>query len=78
MHFQSNYTGFLCVIAILGNRTTFTYKELFSILGNHARRLQLHFRPEKITSDFEGALIKAVADEVCQLLFSQINSYNNF
>jgi hypothetical protein len=64
-------------MALLGNRTAFTYKELFSILTNHARRLQLQFRPAKITSDFEAALVKAVSNEVCRLLFSQINSYSN-
>ncbi|CAF4808973.1 unnamed protein product, partial [Rotaria sp. Silwood1] len=54
---------FLCVIALLGNRTAIIYKELFSILANNARRLDLQFRPQKITSDFEPALIKTVANE---------------
>jgi hypothetical protein len=72
-----NYTGFLCVIALLGNRIAFIYKELFSILTNHACRLNLQFRLEKITSDFETALIKIIADEKCLLCFSPIRFYDN-
>ena len=46
------------------------YKELFSILTQHARRLQLRFRPQIITTDFESAMIKTIADEVGSVLFS--------
>ncbi|CAF1300176.1 unnamed protein product [Rotaria sp. Silwood1] len=63
IHGIKNDHNFLCVIALLGNRTAIIYKELFSILANHARRLDLQFRPQMITSDFEPALIKTVANE---------------
>ena len=46
------------------------YKELFSILTYHARRLQLRFHPQTITTDFESAMIKTIADEVSSVLFS--------
>ena len=40
------------------------YTELFAILINHAYRLNLQIRPEKIiTSNFEAALRKTIADE---------------
>jgi hypothetical protein len=77
IYFQLKYIGFLCVIALLGNRTAATYKELLSILTEHAGRLNLQFRPQKITSDFEAALIKTVADQVRWFLFSPINSFHN-
>ena len=75
IYFQLKYIGFLCVIALLGNRTAATYKELFSILTEHARRLNLQFRPQKITSDFEAAIIKTVADQVCWFLFLQLTLF---
>lgn len=50
--------------AILSGRSSLIYKELFVILTHHAGRLNLQFRPAKITSDFELALIKTVAEEV--------------
>jgi hypothetical protein len=62
---RSGCVAFLCVIARLAGRSTVIYKDLFLILGQHADRLQLEFRPKQLTSDFEPALIKAVADEVC-------------
>ena len=52
------------MIALLGGRSMTIYKELFSILSHHAHRLNLTFRPAMVTSDFELALIKTVADEV--------------
>lgn len=58
------YIGFVCVIALLSAKTAFIYKELFGILTNHARRLELQFRPSKITTDFETALIKTISEEV--------------
>ncbi len=65
-----NRIGVVCVIALLGSRSAIIYKELFSILAHHARRLNLQFRPAQLTSNFEAALIKTVADEVSSLLFS--------
>jgi hypothetical protein len=62
--------GFVCVLALLCGRSTVIYKELFSILTHHACRLKLKFRPAQITSDFESALIKAVAEEVGSLFVS--------
>jgi hypothetical protein len=50
----------MCVIALLGGRSARIYKELFSILT---------FRPKKITTDFEAALIKMLAEEVRFFLF---------
>ena len=52
------------MIALLSGRSALIYKELFSILSQHAQRLNLTFRPTMITSDFELALVKTVADEV--------------
>ncbi len=71
------HIGFVCVIALLGGRSTLIYKELFSILVKHATRLGLIFRPEKITTDFEAAMIKTVAEEVYFLLFYFIHIYSN-
>jgi hypothetical protein len=59
----------VCVLALLCGRSSVIYKELFAVLTRHARRLKLKFRPAKITSDFELALIKTVAEEVSSLLF---------
>ncbi|CAF1125086.1 unnamed protein product [Adineta ricciae] len=64
IHAMKNDHSFLCVTALLGNRTAATYKELFAILTEHAGRLNLQFRPQKITSDFEAALIKTIADQL--------------
>jgi hypothetical protein len=68
---QSNRStpGFVCVIALLCGRSVTIYQELFSILNQHAHRLKLRFQPTRITSDFETALIKAVAEEVRSLIF---------
>lgn len=52
------------MIALLSGRSALIYKELFSILSQHAQRLNLTFRPAMVTSDFELALMKTVADEV--------------
>lgn len=57
-------TGYLSVIAILSGRSYEIYKELFSVLTQHASRLGLKFRPETITTDFELAIIKTIAEEV--------------
>jgi hypothetical protein len=56
--------GFVCVVALLCGRTAKIYKELFSVLDDHAKRLNLKFEPKRVTSDFEKALIKTVAEEV--------------
>ena len=61
---RSDCVAFLCAIALLTGRSTVIYKDLFFILGQHKDRLQLEFRPRQLTSDFEPALIKAVAEEV--------------
>ena len=58
---EFNSIGFVCVVALLSGRSSLIYKELFAILTHHAGRLNLQFRPAKITSDFESALIKTVA-----------------
>ncbi|CAF0790236.1 unnamed protein product [Adineta steineri] len=62
IHALKNDHSFVCVIALLGGQSSIIYKELFSILTKHADRLDLAFRPEKITSDFEPALIKTIAE----------------
>ncbi|CAM4834901.1 unnamed protein product [Rotaria magnacalcarata] len=64
IHGIKNEQSFVCVLAVLCGRSTMIYKELFSVLIHHARRLNLKFRPEKLTTDFEAALIKTVADEL--------------
>ncbi|CAF4647498.1 unnamed protein product, partial [Didymodactylos carnosus] len=43
-----------------------TYTQLFRELKHHATRLKTTFNPNTITSDFEKALIKAVAEEFPQ------------
>ncbi|CAF3217150.1 unnamed protein product, partial [Rotaria sp. Silwood2] len=55
-----------CVIGLLCDRKARTYRELFRELKHHATRLKTTFNPNTITSDFEKALIKAVADEFPQ------------
>jgi hypothetical protein len=69
--------GFVCVLALLCGRSALIYKELFSILTQHAHRLNLEFRPARITSDFEAALIKTVAEEVISFPFSLINFFSS-
>ncbi|CAF3904242.1 unnamed protein product [Adineta steineri] len=64
IHGIKNDHSFVCAIALLGGRSTIIYKELFSILAHHANRLNMVFRPTKLTSDFELALIKTVADDL--------------
>lgn len=63
------FIGFVCAIALLGGRSAAIYKELFSILTYHAGRLNMSFRPAKLSSDFEPALIKAVADVVSSIIY---------
>ncbi|CAF0940968.1 unnamed protein product [Didymodactylos carnosus] len=58
--------GFPCVIGLLADRTHRTYVELFRELKDHATNLKMNFNPSRITSDFEKALIKAVASEFPQ------------
>ncbi|CAF1465829.1 unnamed protein product [Adineta ricciae] len=53
----------LCVIALLCGRSSIIYKELFSILFHHAHRLQMRFHPTAITTDFESAMTKTIAEE---------------
>ena len=60
---------FTCVLALLNGRSTEIYKDLLLVLPQHADRLNLEFRPAQITSDFEAALIKAVADEASSFSF---------
>ncbi|CAF3786921.1 unnamed protein product [Rotaria socialis] len=55
-----------CIIGLLCDRKGRTYKDLFRELKLHATRLQTTFNPNTITSDFEKALIKAIADEFPQ------------
>ncbi|CAF3588472.1 unnamed protein product [Rotaria sp. Silwood1] len=73
-HFDQVYTihaikhekGYPCVIGLLCDRKARTYRELFRELKTHATRLKAAFNPHIITSDFEKALIRAVADEFPQ------------
>lgn len=64
IHLLFTHLGFLCVIALLSGRSGLIYRELFVILAQHAQRFNLTFRPAMITSDFEPALLKTIADEV--------------
>ena len=68
---------FACVLALLNGRSTEIYEDLFLVLSQHADRLNLEFRPAQITSDFEAALIKAVADEASSFSFL-CNSFVSF
>ncbi|CAF0873328.1 unnamed protein product [Didymodactylos carnosus] len=58
--------GYPCVIGLLCDRKARTYTQLFCELKHHATRLKTIFNPNTITSDFEKALIKAVAGEFPQ------------
>lgn len=71
--------GYLSVIALLSDRSSEIYKELFSTLSQHAFLLGLRFRPDITTIDFEQAIIKTIAGEVNILvhLFS-ISVFANF
>ncbi|CAM4801162.1 unnamed protein product [Rotaria magnacalcarata] len=66
IHAIKHEKGYPCVIGLLCNRKARTYRELFRELKHHATRLKTTFNPNTITSDFEKALIKAVADEFPQ------------
>src|ERR1700722_11133114 len=57
-------SGFLCVIALMGDKSSAMYKDLFFVLDQHATRLQQSFCPTRITSDFESGLVKVIAEEV--------------
>ncbi len=54
----------------MGDQTRDMYKDPFFVLDRHATRLQLSFSPTRTTSDYEGALVKMIADEVS--IFSSI------
>ncbi|CAF3350628.1 unnamed protein product [Rotaria sp. Silwood1] len=56
-----------CVVILLCDCKTRSYKELFRELKYHATRLKTAFNPDIITSDFEKALIKVVVDKCPQL-----------
>ena len=62
--FHSFLTGFADVIALLCGRTPKVYKGLLSVLNYPTKRLDLKFEPKRVTSDFEKARIKTVAEEV--------------
>jgi len=65
--------GFLCVIALMSDRISAMYKDLFSVLDRYATRLQLSFCPTRISSDYENALVKTIADEVNETCFQVLN-----
>jgi hypothetical protein len=46
---------------------------MFDELTFHANRLNLLFEPERITSDFEKSLIKAVSNKVIKKTFYILN-----
>lgn len=48
----------------MSERTSAMYKDLFIVLDRCASRLQLSFCPSRISSDYENAMVKAIADEV--------------
>ncbi|CAF0877561.1 unnamed protein product [Rotaria sordida] len=54
---------FPCVIGLLTGKTRSIYERMFDELTFHANRLNLLFEPERITSDFEKSLIKAVSNK---------------
>ncbi len=53
----------------MSDRTSAMYKDLFSVLDRYATRLKLSFCPTRISSDYENAIVKAVADEVSYTFF---------
>ncbi|CAF4313054.1 unnamed protein product, partial [Rotaria sordida] len=55
---------FPCVIGLLTGKTRSIYERMFDELTFYANRLNLLFEPERITSDFEKSLIKAVSNKV--------------
>ncbi|CAF2979155.1 unnamed protein product [Rotaria sp. Silwood2] len=63
IHCMKNNQSCLCVIALMCGRSSVIYKELFSILIHHAHRLQMRFHPTTITTDYELAMVKTIAEE---------------
>jgi F0F1-type ATP synthase assembly protein I len=51
----------------MSGRKKIFYEDLFNTLKKHADRLKMTFEPDRITSDFEAALITVVADVVSYL-----------
>ncbi|CAF4164323.1 unnamed protein product, partial [Rotaria sordida] len=66
IHAVKHEKSYPCVISLLCDRKAATYRELFRELKHHATRLKTIFNPNTITSDFEKALIRAVAHEFPQ------------
>jgi hypothetical protein len=56
--------GFPCVLALLTGRSSSIYKDLFKQLEEEAKRLQMDFLPNEITTDFEKALVKPLQKQV--------------
>ena len=61
--------AFLTVVALMSGRKEKEYTRLFDALEEHAVRLKMHFDPQRVTTDFEGAMIATVASKVCESLF---------
>ncbi|CAF3605993.1 unnamed protein product [Rotaria sp. Silwood1] len=50
--------SFPCVFVLLTGRSNPMYKDVFKQLEEEAKRLQMNFLPDQITTDFEKALVK--------------------
>ncbi|CAF4388334.1 unnamed protein product, partial [Rotaria sp. Silwood2] len=78
LHAIKHGKTFPCVIGLLTGKTSSIYERMFDELTFDANRLNMFFEPERITSDFEKSLIKAVSNKFsstyhsgCYFHFSQ-------
>ncbi|CAF3678300.1 unnamed protein product [Rotaria sp. Silwood1] len=55
---------FPCVFVLLTGRSNPMYKDVFKQLEEEAKRLQMNFLPDQITTDFEKALVKPLQKQV--------------
>ncbi|CAF1295134.1 unnamed protein product [Rotaria sordida] len=56
--------SFPCVFVLLTGRSNTMYKDVFKQLEEEAKRLQMNFLPDQITTDFEKALVKPLQTQV--------------
>ena len=57
-------SGFLCVSALMSDKSRAMFKDLFFELDRHAVRLQQSCYPTPITSVYKSGLVKLIAEKV--------------
>ena len=60
IHFEFKNRILISVYCFLPNKTQHTYERMLNLLIKHCNMFNLMFNPEKITIDFEAALLNAI------------------